>query len=284
MLRIKCSARRQFCGSKSPTSFSRKTLQAMLKTKNNMTHKTFLTVIFGLLFCLSSYGQKTEFQEIDIQLTNNFREMLSAETRFRYDSLSPSFKNQLYKYLANPITFKNEFDSLSKYLTIRTSPDKKIKFYSWDDYTGGTWHNIYCVAQFETDSGKIIVQQINSEREAELSEYTDSGIYAVFELNTETEKLYLTIASGTHGSGQHHQIVQIFRINGDTLLKCNSCFADNKDFVIEYPRSEKANLIFDPVNSTLHFNEFKFDEEIGFNKATGKTISLEFINGVFTRK
>ncbi|HTF06094.1 MAG TPA: hypothetical protein VK826_18820 [Bacteroidia bacterium] len=249
-----------------------------------MTHKTVLTIIFGLLFCLCSYGQKAEFQEIDRQLTNNYREMLSAEYQLRSDSLAPAFKNQLLKYLADPITFRNEFDSLTEYLTIQISPDKKIKFYSWDDLTGGTWHHISCVAQFETDSGKIIVQQINSEREAELGDYTDSGVYAVFELNTAIEKLYLTIASGTHGSGQHHQIVQVFRINGDTLLKCNSCFADNKDFVLEYPRSEKANLTFDPVKNMLHYNEFKFDQEVGFCKATGKTISLEFINGVFTRK
>ncbi|MET6989183.1 hypothetical protein [Sediminicola arcticus] len=249
-----------------------------------MTQKTFFIIIFGLIFCLSSNGQKSEFQEIDSQLTNNFKKMLSAESELRFDRLSPGFTKQILNFLANPVTFRNEFDSLSKYLTIKTSPDNKIKFYSWDDLTGGTWHNINCVAQFETDNGKIIVQQINSGKEAELGRYTDSEIYEVFELNTEIEKLYLTIAWGTHGSGQQHQIVQIFRINGDTLLKCNSCFADNKDLVIEYPRSEKANLTFDPVKNILHFNEFKFDEEKGRYKATGKTISLEFINGVFTRK
>lgn len=246
-------------------------------------YKTILTLIWGFQFFLFSYGQKTEFQEIDSLLTSNFRKILSADSQLRYDSLSPAFKNQLLQFLADPITFKNKFDSLSQYLTIKTSPDKRIKFYSWDDLTGGTWHNINCVAQFETDNGKIIVQQINSEKEAELGEYTDSRVYEIFELNTEIEKLYLTIAWGTHGSGHHHQIVQIFRINEDRLLKCNSCFTDNKDLVIEYPRSDTANLTFDPAKNTLQYNNFKFDEEIGFYKATGKKTSLEFINGVFTR-
>jgi hypothetical protein len=210
--------------------------------------------------------------------------MLLAESQLRYDSLSPAFKNQLLKYLTNPITFKNEFDSLSKYLTIRVSPDKKIIFYSWDDLTGGTWHNINCVAQFETDNGKTIVQQVNSGKEAELGEYTDSRIFEIFEINTNIDKLYLTIGWGTHGSGHHHQIVQLFRISGDTLLKCHSCFTDNKDLVIEFPRNENANLTFDPVKNILHFNEFKFEDKTGFYKSTGKIISLEFINGVFTRK
>ncbi len=254
----------------------------MLKL-NNMRHKTVLLIIFGLLFCLCSYGQKAELKEIDSLLTNNFRKMISAEPQLRYDSLSPAFKSQLLKYLANPITFRNEFDLLSKFITIKTSPDKKIKFYSWDDLTGGTWHNTSCVAQFEADNGKIVAQQINSGKEAELGEYVDSKIYEVFELNIELEKFFLTFAWGTHGSGHQHQIVQMFKIRGDTLVKCNSCFTDNKDLVIEYPRSDKANLIFDPIKNILYFNEFISDEEIGFNRPTGKTISLEFINGVFTK-
>lgn len=249
-----------------------------------MTHKSFLTIILGLQFCLSSFGQKAEINTIDSLLSNSFREMLSADFDLRYDSLAPRFKTQLLTFLANPITFNNEFDSLTKYMTIRTSADKKIKFYSWDERGGGTWHQINCVAQFQADNGKIIVQQINSEREAELGDYTDSGIYEVFELDKQNEKLYLTLAGGTHGSGHHHKIVQIFRIHGETLLKCNSCFPDSTDLVIELPRSQKANLTFDPVKNTLHFNEFIFNEEIGFYQPTGKTISLEFNNGVFTRK
>lgn len=249
-----------------------------------MARKTVVTAISVLLLYVCSYGQKTEFREIDRQLTNSYRQLLSAEPRSATDSLSRAFKNQLLNYLADPLTFRNEFDSLRRYLTIKTSPDQKIKFYSWDDQTGGTWHNINCVAQFEATNGKIIVQNISTGREAELSEFTDSAVYEIFELGTGAEKLYLTFASGTHGSGQHHQIVQLFRINGDTLLKCNSCFAGNKDFVIEYPRSEKANLAFDPAKNSLNFNEFGFDAEEHRYKATGKTVSLEFINGVFTQK
>lgn len=249
-----------------------------------MSIKLILVNIASFLFCINSYGQNLEFSKIDSQLTKDFREMLSAEYEIRSDSLGPAFKSHLLNYLTNPVTFNNEFDSLSKLITIRTSPDKKIKFYSWDDLTGGTWHHITCVAQFETETGKIVVQQINSENEDFTGDFTDSKILEIHEINSDINKLYLTIAWGTYGSGSQHQIVQIFRINGDTLQKCNSCFTDNNDQVILYPRSEKATLKFDSVNITLSYKEFELDEVTGFYKATRKMITLEFIDGRFIRK
>jgi len=88
--------------------------------------------------------------------------MVAADYDLRYDSLAPAFKKQLSEQLTNPLTFDNSLDSLSKYLTIKTSTDKRIKFYSWDDIGGGTWHNTNCIAQFKTDNGEIIVQQLNT--------------------------------------------------------------------------------------------------------------------------
>jgi hypothetical protein len=159
-----------------------------------MKQNTILTIIFSFLYFLCTNEQITEFREIDSLLTNNYRKLLSAEPELRYATLSSVFKNQSLKYLANPITFMNEFDMLSKYLTILTSPDKKIKFTSWDDLTGVTWHAINCIAQFETDNEKRMAQQINSGNEMESGGYTDSRIFKVFELNKDSKKLYLTIA------------------------------------------------------------------------------------------
>lgn len=209
--------------------------------------------------------------------------MLAADYDLRYDSLAPAFKRQLTEQLKNPITFDNSLDSLSKFLKIKTSADKQIKFYSWDDKEGGTWHNINCIAQFKTDNERIFVQQLNTES-SDSVDFTDSGIYEVYEIFINGMKYYLTFASGTHGSGHQHKIVQVFSITYDKLVKCKSCFADNNDLIIEYPRSDKANLVFNEETNEIFYSEFKLDDDIGFYRPTGKVITLKLINGKFTTR
>lgn len=247
--------------------------------KPNCTYASF----FALLFCLTAFSQTEELRSIDDALTNSFKRMVSADPQVRYDSLAPAFKELLFRQLANPITYHNSLDSLSKFLAIKTSADKQVIFYCWDDMHGGTWHNINCLAQFKAENGKIIVQQLNTDN-AEEVDYTDSGIYEVHEIFINRTKYYLTFASGTHGSGHQHKIVQIFSIASDKLVKCKSCFADNKDLIIEYPRIEKANLTFNSETNEISYLEFKFDDEIGFYRPTGQVITLKLINGKFTKR
>jgi len=106
----------------------------------------------------------------------------------------------------------------------------------------------------------------------------------VYELPINGSKYYLTFASGTHGSGHQHKIVQIFSIARDKLVKCNSCFSDNSDLIIEYPRSDKANLIFNEKTNEISYSEFKLDDNIGFYRPTGKVITLKLVNGKFTTR
>ncbi|QGW28409.1 hypothetical protein [Phnomibacter ginsenosidimutans] len=209
--------------------------------------------------------------------------MIAANYDLRYDSLAPAFKKQLAGQLTNPLTFDNSLDSLSKYLTIKTSADKRIKFYSWDDIGGGTWHNINCIAQFKTDNGKIIVQQLNTENTDSI-DFTDSGLYEVHEIFINGTKYYLTFASGTHGSGHQLKIVQIFSITSDKLVKCKSCFADNIDLIIKYPRSDKAHLVFNERTTEISYSEFKLDDDNGFYRSTGKINTLKLIDGKFTTR
>ena len=249
-----------------------------------MTSKTIYTTTLGLLMWLTSFGQTAELQKIDNELTVTFKKLIAANFDVRYDSLAPLFKKQLLLQLTNPVTFHNSLDSLSKYLLIKSSLDNIIKFYSWDDLTGGTWHNMTAIAQFISDNGKIVVQQLNSENETEPGEFTDSEIYEVNEITINNTKHYLTFGWGTHGSGQQHNIIQIFRIAGDKLKKCKSCFSPNEDLSLEYPRNEKLNLTFNAKTNEITYNEFIWVDEMGYYKRTDNIITLEFTKGKFTKK
>ena len=249
-----------------------------------MTPKILFTFTFGLFIWVTSFSQTKELQKIDNDLTTTFKKLINADYDTRFDSLAPLFKKQLLRQLTNPITFNNPFDSLSKYLIIKSSTDKKIKFYGWDDLNGGTWHNMTSIAQFISDKGKIVVQQLNSGNETGTGEFTDSEIYEVNEITIDNSVHYLTFGWGTHGSGNQHNIIQIFKIVGDTLVKCKSCFANNNDLAIEYPRSEKLNLTYNTKTNEISYNEFKYVDEMGYYKRTDKITTLKLINATFTTK
>lgn len=238
--------------------------------------------LLGFLFWETAFSQTLDLQRIDNTLTNTFKIMIAADYNLRYDSLAPAFKQKLEEQLVNPITFNNSLDSLSKYVSVKVSPDKNIKFYSWDEIEGGTWHSINCFAQFKSDKGTIVVQQLNADSSSDSVDFTDSGIYEVYEILINNTKYYLTFAAGTHGGGHQHEIVQIFSITSDKLVKCTSFFTTNTDLIIEYPRSEKLNLIFNQKTNEISYSEFKFDNEVGFYKSTGQVIRLKLKNGRFT--
>lgn len=241
--------------------------------------RTYMTII-GLLLWLTSFGQGEALSSIDKALTSSFQAMVSAEPQLRYDSAAPAFVKLLKEQLVDPVTFYNSLDSLSKYLNVITSGDKQVKFYSWDEIGGGTWHKINCFAQFKTDNEKIVVQQINTEDEEGI-DFTDSGIYEVNEIFINGTKYYLTFASGTHGSGHQHKIVQLFSISSEVLVKCKSCFAGYNDLIIEYPRGDKVTLVFNEKTNEIYYSEFKLDVNMGFYEPTGKVITLKLIKGKF---
>jgi hypothetical protein len=233
--------------------------------------------LIGFLLSLTATSQINALSSIDNKLTRAFIAMDSADVELSSDKLVLAFKAQLETQLVNPITFDNSFDSLSTYMTIITSADKQIKFYSWDERTGGTWHSINCLAQFKSGAGKIIVQQLNTQLEDQQEEsidYTDSWIYEVHELIINDKKFYLTCGAGTHGSGFQHKIIQIFSVAADKLIKCKTCFSDTTDLVLEYPRAWKLNLGFDPMTNEITYSEFK----------SNRKVVLRLINGVFIRQ
>jgi hypothetical protein len=234
---------------------------------------TNLIIILGLVCSMNSFSQ-TSLRKIDGDLVKAYKRIINDDSDLRYDSFAPAFERQLIKELKKPVTFENSLDSLSKYISVVKSEDGKIKFYSWDDLTGGTWHHINCIAQFKSGNGKVMVHQLNGK-----DPYSDSQIYKVYQINSGLKISYLTLGAGTYGNGHEHRIVQIFFITDDKLEKCNSCFTTKGDLIIVYARIEKANLAFDPKTLQLSYNEFK--ESDGFLLSTGKIITLKFTNGSF---
>ena len=76
-------------------------------------------------------------------------------------------------------------------------------------------------------------------------------------------------------------IVQIFTITGNNLVRCNYFFKNNNALVVEYPRSETLHLTFNPVSNEITYNEFNQAGETGRPERTGKTIVLKLYHSKF---
>ncbi len=224
-------------------------------------------------------AQQTEFQIIDNALTGTYK-TLKKRPDLRCDSLAPLFKKQIIRHLINPLTFENSFDSLSKYISIEESADKRIKFYSWNEVTGGSHLNFASVAQFRTSNGQIRVKEINSDETASHS-VGACIINQVHDINLGKENGYLIFGWGTWGSGNQHRIIQIYTIQDDKLVKCRSLLNNRDDIVIEYRKRDKLNLTFNAATNEISYNEYEQGEEATFHERTGRVITLKLKNGKF---
>lgn len=207
--------------------------------------------------------------------------MQEADQSVINDSLAPLFTKQLTEYLTSELTFCNNLDSLEKEITILQSSDKKIKFYSWDELTGGSWHQINVFAQFRNAKKKIIYKRIDTDDEMMEGGYTDSYIYKINELKIGTMVNYLTFGWGTHGSGKEHVIIQLYKIEGDKLLP-RKVFENRKtEYVYEYPRGESAILQFDKKDMAIKILQKEYNRRDQTNSPARLVRTLKFRNGHF---
>lgn len=242
--------------------------------------KNCFIIFFYTILSPNAFSQLSNNNSIDQQLTNLYKKVVATSQEER-SSAALLFETELLKNLKSSVTFENRLDSLEKYITIRTSNDKKLKFYSWDELAGGSWHSIICYAQFKTGDGHIIVQKVNSGESMENGDFTDSEAYEINELKIDNNTYYLTFSWGTHGSGRQHSRIEIYSIIADKLAPVFSLLPENKSITLEYPRVEKLNLFFDPIKKEINYNEFSLDGETGTYRKTGKLIILKLISEKF---
>jgi hypothetical protein len=217
----------------------------------------------------------------DHELAELYRELIDADPQLRWDSLVPLFRQKFIHYLKDNQSFDEAFNELSNYVQIISSSDGRIKFYCWNQRNEGTWLDLQCLAQYKLDNGNVQLIEVSSGQEAVEGTFTDSAIYDIHEIKKDKTVYYITFGCGSHGSGHSHNIVQVFFIEDEKLVKCTSCFPIEGDLVIEYPRSSTPNLKFDPLTHEISYNEFLLKDDIGFYEPTGRIVKLKWVEGGF---
>lgn len=257
----------------------------------NVIMKSKLKILFILINCaLHSNAQcnYAELNKIDKKLTSVYKRLLVSNYEVRQDSLVPYFYTQMRKYLLNPITYRCDLDSLASKIKIVKSNDGKVKFYGWDEFTGGSWHDLNCIGQYSDSKGKVKIKTLNELMNNDSIGFSSSIIYSIYEVKNKDTVYYITFAWGTHGSGNQHNVIQVFYIKNNNLVICPYCINNSPNEIIEYPRVYKLNLKFDIQKKEISFSEFKI-KEIEEDKdpslqPTDKSIIYKYLNGIFVRQ
>ncbi|WP_298424026.1 hypothetical protein [uncultured Kordia sp.] len=247
-----------------------------------MKTKTFFLVLLVSFTTLSMFAQtnmKAEEEKVLAALTK----LRSKDEDIDRSTVAIQFEKTLRKVLSNKESWEYRFPELRKYINIKTSKDRKIRTFSWDTLTGGSWHALKSLIQFESDN-QIHVVSIQDEPIDEEEEGNDMFADAVILGIYPFAKGYLFEGYGTYGSGHHHKILTYFELINEKLVR-KTIFENNETiYVFKIPRRYDFDLQVDVKTGTITHGEFVMDNDSGFFKPTGKKVLLTFDGKKFVKQ
>ncbi|GAA4331149.1 hypothetical protein [Flaviaesturariibacter amylovorans] len=168
-----------------------------------VTGSVIVTFLLMLVAC-PGYGQAPAEEEK--RLVALHREMTEAGRRGGdATATGKAFRALLRQVAASGWSLDYPFSELRSEpgVQVVTSPDGRLRLYSWDDETGGTMRYFCNLFQYRDHRGKVIV------REALENEPKAGYLYsALFQLKGGAEPLYLARRHGTYSSKDAYEGVQ----------------------------------------------------------------------------
>ena len=252
-----------------------------------------IAVTIFLISC--SQQEEAQRQEFEDKMLQNYNDLVNADYDARYDSIAPKFKEELRTLLLKQETFKYPFDSLEKYINIVSSADKKLRLFSWDKMTGGSWHQMAVLAQYKDDMDNVYCKSLDSDFYGDESVITDITFYEINDVLIQDIPHYIAFGWGTFGGGSHFKIVKVFKIDKSEISNDNKIFKTYdglySELYLSTSRGTKLNLSYDHENQIIEFDEFRKPSEyekieMGYMHRirTGNKIKLKFNGEIFESK
>lgn len=249
-----------------------------------------INTLLYLLIPLISYSQKQALKQIELELLNASNKLFSFYQPYKRDSLEKYSELLRIKTIEvlnkNPATLKYSFEMLidSNAFEIVTSEDSLFRIYSWDTWTGGTWHFYNTIYQFSSKGGVYTLPFV--------SEEGDGGAFysEIFTLRTGPNTYYLAVSNAAFSSKDAAQTIEIFSIENGELKKNVKLFKTSEgmtgsisvqfDFfsVVERPERPLKLIKFDKTKKIIYIPVVHED-----GKVTDKFIQYKF-NGKYFAK
>lgn len=242
-----------------------------------------INILLFLLIPLISYSQKKTLKQIELDLLRASNKLFSFYQPYERDSLEKYSEQLRIKTIEalnkNPGTLEYSFEMLtdSNAFEIVTSEDSLFRIYSWDTWTGGTWHFYNIIYQF-SNKGKVYTEPMV------LDEGDGGAFYSeIFTLNTGTKTYYLAVSNATFSSKDAAQSIEIFSIENGELKKnvkliktaegMTGSISVEFDFfsVVERPERPLKLIKFDKIKKIIYIPVVYED-----GKVTDKFIQYKF--------
>lgn len=202
------------------------------------------------------------------------------EASYGYEDSVLAFKEAVMAYLRDGVSWNCSTNDTSRLRSV-WAPDSAFRVLSWDEVTGGSYHDMAAIVQQPARNGTCSVLVLDpwvpDAVEAQHS-MENVSVYRVDKLTDVQPPTYLLFGWGTHGGGHQHQTIQVFRSTPDGIERCMDCFTDDRSYSVEYPCADTVDLTFDARTNTISHSGFRDStgegEVDGFKHATGKRVRL----------
>lgn len=195
----------------------------------------------------------------DQLLSSSFKTFQGADFELAYHML-PFIRKRFINELKDTSSFRNPYDSLSKYIGIKFSDDSLVKTYCWSERSGSCCHTSATFAQYRTPQG--IIKYIDLEK----AEEGDAEVFItdVHQIIINQKTHYLLLNWGTCCGGKHYETANIYHVKDDSLQLADSVFGDENTLVIGANRSQEIALTYSPKTHVLSYNSYVFNANVGF--------------------
>ncbi|QQS41237.1 MAG: hypothetical protein IPM63_18040 [Acidobacteriota bacterium] len=211
----------------------------------------------------------------------------------KLEDLNKEIKELLRRNGTRKEVLEYGFPGLSKEMAVATSPDGKLRFYSWDDMSGGTMRFHEKVVQFVGSDGKVRVIVEDPDR----SKGGQPFFHQIFQMEVKDGPLYFGNFTMIASTSLNAQAIEAMKIDGNKLKREVKVFETEEglsgelwieyDFFTVVDRKERPIRLFefDPETKTLRHPYI--DEEIeghpGQGKVTDKWVTYKFTDGRFRK-
>jgi len=176
-----------------------------------------IKILLFFLIPVFSYSQKQSLKKIELDLLEASNKLFSFYQPYERDSLdkySEQLRIKTIEILSkNQATLKYPFQMLidSNAFEIVTSEDSLFRIYSWDKWTGGTWHFYDIIYQFSS-KGTVYTEPLV------LDEGDGGAFYSeIFTLKNGTKTYYLAVSNASFSSKDAVQSIEVFSIENGVL-------------------------------------------------------------------
>jgi hypothetical protein len=186
------------------------------------------------------------------------------------------------------------FPKLKNEMYIATSPDGKLRIYSWDSQTGGTMHDFCNVYQFRGESGRV---HASAEQCSHDLEKQGAGAFTteIFQTDATTGPIYIEASTFIGSTSLAAQFISALRIRGERLdlnpmvirtakgLGSDITFQYDFFSVADHPERPVKLVFYDETKKEFRFPVVIEDDETPQGRVTNKSITYRFNGQYFVK-